>query len=248
VVGEGPAFERIAAELAEKIDRGELRHGDRLPTRPELESKYSVSRFVTANALTLLQQAGYIRSTPGPHGGNFVVRLPRLSLPMYVLEADERALDAFIAAVNDQQHTGRQEIRVETAHPDPQVAAALKLEPEELVTIRRRVRFVDEVPYALADSYFPHSLATGTALADPADIARGGRWVLAELGAAMNHHQDSIEARRPHVHERSTLDIAPGLAVITHQRLSATAEGRPVRLMRSVFPSDRWTLTYEVTS
>jgi GntR family transcriptional regulator len=243
---ETPAYQRIATEWAERIDLGELQDGDRLPTRSELEDRYNVSRQVIRDALALLHQEGYVRSAPGPNGGTYVLRPAMLTLPMYVLEADDRARDAFVGAVEDQGHRASQNIKIETAAPTPDVAKALQLPADALVTVRRRVRYVDDTAYAIADSYFPHNLVAGSPIAEPADIPTGGRHVLRELGLAMTEHRDVISSRRPHRHEMQVLRVAPGLAVIVHDRTSRTEQGLPVRHMRSILPSDRWTVTYEV--
>lgn len=245
---EAPAYQRIATEWAERIDLRELQDGDRLPTRSELEERYGVSRQVIRDALALLHQEGYVRSAPGPNGGTYVLRPHVLTLPMYVLEADDRARDAFIGAVEDQGHRASQDIKIETASPPVDITKALELPADALVTVRRRVRYVAGAPYAIADSYFPHDLVSGSPIAEPADIPTGGRHVLRELGLAMTDHRDVISSRRPHRNEMQVLGLAPGLAVIVHDRTSRTAKGLPVRHMRSILPSDRWTVTYEVTA
>lgn len=241
-----PAYQQIAAEWAERIDSGELAHGDQLPTRSELEERYSVSRQVVRDALSVLHQEGYLTSRPSK--GTFVHRLPVLELPMYVLESNSGAVDAFVDAVQEQGHDPEQTIRVETIAPDPYIQERLQLKPDELALVRRRTRYVNGIPYAIADSFFPHSLVEGSAIANPADITTGGRHVLAELDVPMDGgHTDTIRARRPHQREISELDIAPGLAVTAHNRTSHTAStGRPIRHMTTILPSDRWIVTYEV--
>jgi GntR family transcriptional regulator len=239
-----PAYVRIAAEWAERIDSGALQHGDQLPTRDELAERYGVSKTVIRDALGLLHQDGYLES--GTRRGTRVFRLRRYDLPMYVLEADDRGRDAFEDAVKAQGGRPYQHIKVETVSPEAAVAQALQLEPGELATVRRRVRTIDGTPYCIADSYFPHALVKGTPLENPDNIQRGGRHVLREMGLEMVRHRDSIRSRRPHSREISELGISPGLPVIRHDRLSLAADGRPVRFMSSSFPSDRWLLTYEV--
>lgn len=239
-----PAYVRIAAEWAERIDSGDLKHGDQLPTRDELAERYGVSKTVIRDALGLLHQDGYLESST--RRGTRVFRLRRYELPMYVLEADDRGKDAFEDAVRSQGGNPYQHIRVETVSPEPSVAAALELGPGELATVRRRVRTIDGTPYCIADSYFPHDLVKGTPIENPDNIARGGRHVLREAGFEMVRHSDVIRSRRPHAREISELGISPGLPIIRHDRVSRTAEGKPVRLMSSSFPSDRWQLTYEV--
>lgn len=242
--GGQPAYVRIAAEWAERIDSGALQHGDQLPTREVLAEQYGVSKTVIRDALSLLHQDGYLST--GTRRGTQVFRLRRYELPMYVLEADDRGRDAFEDAVRAQGGKPYQHIRVETVAPEPAVAAALRIEAGALALVRRRVRTIDGVPYCIVDSFFPHALVQGTEIEDPTNISRGGRHVLRELGLEMVRHRDTIRARRPHPREISDLEISPGLPVIRHDRTSSTASGVAIRHMTSSFPSDRWELTYEV--
>jgi GntR family transcriptional regulator len=238
------AYVRIAAEWAEKIDSGELKHGDPIPTREELAEQYGVSKTVIRDALGLLHQDGYLESNT--RRGTSVFRLKRYELPMYVLEADDRGRDAFNDAVEAQDGKPYQHIRIETLVPNPEIKAALQLEDGELALARRRMRTIDGIPYCITDSFFPAALVEGTAIANPADIKRGGRHVLRESGFEMVRHRDSIRSRRPHVREIAELQISAGLPMIRHDRISYAADGRAIRLMASSFPSDRWQLTYEV--
>lgn len=236
-------YQKIASEIAEKIERGQLRDGDRLPTRPELEQEYGVSRQVVQTALNLLHNEGYLQSLSSR--GTYVTRLPRITLPMFALEQEERHVDAFIAIIEQAGRRGRQDIRVENLYPEPAIAAQLRLEPGDQALVRRRVRYVDEIPYALADSYFPYDLVRNSRITDPRDITEGGRHILAKLGHGMAQHEDAIVARRPRRDEIRLLGIAPGCSVIAHNRLSFTKEGQPIRLLATVLPSDRWEITYE---
>lgn len=236
-------YQQIAGDIAEKIENGDLGPNEKLPTRPELEEQYGVSRQVVQNALNLLHHEGYLTSQSSR--GTFVNRPPRITLPMYSFERDERHVDAFVAIVEEAGHRGRQAIRVESIRPTPVIAEQLDIPEGKLALVRRRVRYVDDIPYALADSYFPHDRVTGSRIADPDDIPEGGRHVLAKLGLAMEAHRDAIMARRPTQPEIQLLELAPGCSVIAHNRLSFTAGGHPIRLLASILPSDRWEITYE---
>lgn len=57
-----PPFQRIAAELRRRIEAGELRPGDRLPSTRALAAEHGVALATAAHALTELRQAGVIRS------------------------------------------------------------------------------------------------------------------------------------------------------------------------------------------
>lgn len=61
---EDPPYLRIASELRQRIDAGELRPGDRLPSTRALATEYGVALATAAKALTELSQAGVIRAQP----------------------------------------------------------------------------------------------------------------------------------------------------------------------------------------
>jgi GntR family transcriptional regulator len=148
--------------------------------------------------------------------------------------------------VQEQGRSPRQEIRVEILEAEPTIAARLALVDGALVVVRRRLRFVDDAPCLIADSYYPEAIVRGSAVARPADIKAGARHVLAELGHRWVTHDDEIEGRHPTDEEARLLGIPPGLAVIVHTRTSSNADGVPSRCMLSVFPVDRWRLLYRV--
>jgi GntR family transcriptional regulator, transcriptional repressor for pyruvate dehydrogenase complex len=68
-----PAYEAVAARLREQILGGELSPGDRLPTEPELSTRYGVSRSTVREALRVLSSQNLVETTRGVSGGSFVV-------------------------------------------------------------------------------------------------------------------------------------------------------------------------------
>ncbi|MET8000558.1 UTRA domain-containing protein [Nonomuraea glycinis] len=72
--------------------------------------------------------------------------------------------------------------------PPATVAERLGLDAEkDIVVVRRRVRYVDDAPFQVADSYFPEDLARGTALMQPKDVS-----VLSGLLASIGHAQKRL--------------------------------------------------------
>ena len=65
-----PPYEQIRSQLAEEIDRGALRPGDRLPTVRGLADQLGVAANTVARAYRELEQSGLIQ-TRG-RGGSFV--------------------------------------------------------------------------------------------------------------------------------------------------------------------------------
>lgn len=60
-----PMYQKIADELIEKIEKGDLRAGDRLPTEVELGGAYGVSRITVTHAIRVLQNRNLVYRVKG---------------------------------------------------------------------------------------------------------------------------------------------------------------------------------------
>ena len=88
--------DRLAVRIAEQIDGGTLKPGDRLPTEQQLAGAYGVSRTVVREAVHQLRSQGLVRSRQG--SGVFVTAPPAhraLAFDPKVLES----LDAVVQMV-----------------------------------------------------------------------------------------------------------------------------------------------------
>lgn len=65
-----PLYEQIYEEMLEKIRKGELGVGDRLPSEKELSEQYHVSRITSKKAIEMLAEGGLAIRMPGK--GSFV--------------------------------------------------------------------------------------------------------------------------------------------------------------------------------
>ena len=60
-----PLYEQIQNDLIDKIQAGEYRAGDRIPSEKEIAEQYGVSRITAVKALTELSLNGYIHRVQG---------------------------------------------------------------------------------------------------------------------------------------------------------------------------------------
>ncbi|MEU9131917.1 TetR/AcrR family transcriptional regulator C-terminal domain-containing protein [Kitasatospora sp. NPDC048540] len=70
-----PPYARIAAELRHRIETGELRPGDRVPSTRALTQRWGVAMATATKALAALRQEGLVRGVPGV--GTVVCAVPR---------------------------------------------------------------------------------------------------------------------------------------------------------------------------
>ena len=69
---EGPRYRAVAAELRTRIESGELRTGDPVPSESALTERYGISRGTARHALAELEGAGLVEAVHGK--GRFVRR------------------------------------------------------------------------------------------------------------------------------------------------------------------------------
>jgi DNA-binding FadR family transcriptional regulator len=91
----GNAFEETVERLLSAVKLGLVEPGDRLPPERELAASLEVSRMTLREAIRALQQAGFVCSRRGRHGGTFVLAPSReheVTAAARAASTDEREL------------------------------------------------------------------------------------------------------------------------------------------------------------
>ncbi|QND45044.1 FadR family transcriptional regulator (plasmid) [Rhizobium lusitanum] len=118
--------QQVIDQLRDQIETGKLRTGDQLPTEPQLEATFGVSRTVVREAIADLRAAGLVKPIQGK--GVFVADLaerPGLSLtPVEIKSIPETlellefrmAAEGEAAAIAAYRRTAEQEAAIRTAN------------------------------------------------------------------------------------------------------------------------------------
>jgi DNA-binding GntR family transcriptional regulator len=155
--------------------------------------------------------------------------------------------DAWTAEAQANGKVGSQKLlAVLTEKPELWVEEALQLTAGERVVVRRRLIELDGQPYEIATSYYPASIAEGTALAAPRKMRGGAPTVLAELGHGTASATEDVEARLPTPDEANVLNTDPSDPVLVLTRLARNQDGRPVELSVMTRLGARGRLRYEM--
>jgi GntR family transcriptional regulator len=248
--GNRPQYQLIANDLRQRIDRRELPPGSQVPTEKELANSYGCSRNTVRQALQALAHEGLI-SAGRARAGRSVRRRERFVLTQRV--TDElgstrlRGPDNFADQAHRLGKVPSQVIEVAIVAADPEYAARLEVPVDESLVVRRRMRYLDGALSHLSESYYPLALVKDTLVLDPKEIVPGVTPLLAALGHREVRYVDEIVSRMPDPDEVRSLSIGIGVPVIEHFRTGWSAE-RPVRVTRTVLPSDRHQLRYELPS
>ncbi|WHM30249.1 UTRA domain-containing protein [Streptomyces sp. BPPL-273] len=143
------------------------------------------------------------------------------------------------------QRGGQQLVEVAEVVPPAPVAAALHLSPGEPAIVRRRAISLDGDVIELADSYYPPTIARGTALAEKRKIKGGAPTLLAELGYRAHHATEDLEFRTANAAELEALALPEGASVLSLLRTTTTDDGSPFEVQHMVMKAPR-RLHYEI--
>ncbi|XRQ03892.1 GntR family transcriptional regulator [Actinomadura welshii] len=250
----------IAGDLLRRIESGDLspQNGTtgrrRLPPEKELEAHYRASRNTVRDALSWLQQQGFVVSEQGK--GTFVVHRP--DIVHVTLSAVELGLapgsdsrdwynrDAFIPA---HREVSVSPVKVEIQEGTKVIARYLQTNPGSEFVSRHQELFLDERPWALQTSFYPLEFATSGAsrLLYPRDIPEGAVAYLGEtLGYSEVGFHDEIRSRVPDENEKRFFNLGDSAADVVFEtvRTAYSPGGKAFRLTVTVWPADRTRLHY----
>jgi GntR family transcriptional regulator len=216
-------YAEIAAYYRQRIQDGELRPGDTMPSLRQVCERFGVAQTTANRAFRVLKQEGL---TLPRAGVGTIVAGPisnNISTRVQLHEATGKALGG--------GETSRI-IEVGTTGADELVAPRLDVTPGTPVHVRRRVVSRGGVPVHLSSSYYPaYVIAVTPELTEPVSTG-GSRELAAErLGVAQDHVLEEVTSRLATEAEKATLGLTAGDVVVTQVVRTVTLEdGRVVEV------------------
>jgi len=144
-----PLYYQLKKQLLSLIEEGALKSGDKLPTEKELCEQLNISRPTVRQAFGELSSEGYLHRFKG--NGTFV-SAPKVS---------SRFLNKLESFQDEMQHEGKipntRVLALEKIQAFPKANEVLGLPIDEPLLLLTRLRFADDVPIVLADTYLPYS-------------------------------------------------------------------------------------------
>jgi GntR family transcriptional regulator len=241
----GPLTQQIVTDLRRRILDGEFGEAGKLPSESAVQERYGVSRIVARNAYSALIELGLV--TTQERRGYYVHLIKPIVIQLGGSGgSDLLALDEWESAAVAQGRNPRTEVQVRVLgghDPAPaEVAERLGLGQDDLVVLRDRICFVDDVPFMLRPSYFPEPLARGTVLMG-AGPGAGAPGLLEAAGRPGGKSDDYLRARMASPDEAARLQLPRVTPCIEWMRTSYDGQGAPVSVSQSLLPGDRVALS-----
>ena len=244
---QGTATRQIVDDMRRRIVGGEFGEDGRLPSEADLCKHYGVSRIPVRAAYQELIEGGLVDARE--RQGYFVHLIKPILLRLDGPSPD--AADSEVPSVSSWDIAvladGRQprtevKVRVLGGADDPapaEILERLRLGADDLVVLRDRVCFVDDVPFMLRPSYYPEQAARGTILMRAGEHPAAGGLLAAIGRPAAGVPDDYIRARMPSPEEVDRLRLPRVTPCLDWLRTRFSKDGTPLVVSQSVMPGDR---------
>lgn len=145
-----PLYYQLKQLIKEKIETGELKPGDLLPSERELKDKYEISRPTIRQALKELVHEGLLKREKGR--GTFVAK-PKINYGF---------IQKFTTFYDDMEkqgiHTETKILQMKLKKASKLIARKLDIDIGEKIIFLYRVRYIDKEPIVSVMNYIPYKL------------------------------------------------------------------------------------------
>jgi GntR family transcriptional regulator len=225
-----PLYHQIEVELRNLILSGQLAGGALIPTEPQLQASYGVSRSTIRKAIDELAQAGLIIKRQGV--GTFVAEPGATNF---------KCLASFtVEAIRAGKAPGTQILGVEVSPGKQPGARHLGLADDENVLFVKRLRLLDGKPIFVATAYMPERLVPNL---DPTALEAGGldqslyRLVEARYGVSLCEGEEVTSAVEADAEVSKIFRLKRGTPVVKEACLLRNRTGVPVIYEEAVWGS-----------
>ncbi|GAA3850682.1 GntR family transcriptional regulator [Saccharothrix violaceirubra] len=227
-----PLHRTVAAELRRRIRGGELAVGEAVPSEAQLCREFSASRGPVRQALAALRDEGLISGGQGRRA--------------VVLDAvPAQPFESFLSFTRRAELTGHvpgQRLReIALRRPEPAVAAALEVDPDDVVVQLLRLRLLDGRPAMVERMTYVESV--GRPLLD-ADLDAGSIYaLLIEQGVDLHSARHTFDAVAADALDASLLEVDEGTPLLRERRLTTDSRGVPLEWSDDRYRPDVATVT-----
>lgn len=223
-----PLHAQIYSDLLSKIERGIYQVNDKMPSEPELQEMYDVSRITIRSAMQELEQKGHVKKY---RGIGTIVCEPKQKLNLQQLtsfSADMGGLGGRPGAIL---------LTFEEVIPDKKIASALQSAADETVYYIERKRLRENKIIGLHRAYIRKVDGLQLKKADFAEDTSLYE-LLKERGVHLKHAVELLEAQMPSSELCRTIDISRNQPVFYKERTTYDDKNVPVEYVEIFYRAD----------
>lgn len=234
-----PKYYQLANILRMQIENGNFQPHESIPSERQLEERYNLSRPTIRQSIDLLARQGYLYRV---HGKGTFVSPPKLQKGM--LE-----LTSFSEDMRKRGLTpGHKILEFGYVVPDAKVRRQLEItDPEANVLRIKRLRFGDDIPIGLQDSYLalePEQTITREEMGEGGSIYA----ILQDkYGIYPTEADETLEVTLATLQEAELLQIAEGSPLLLNERTLWSQDRKAIEFVQILYRGDRYKYLLRLT-
>lgn len=216
---------QIRDYIKDKIDSGELKVGDQIPTEKQLCDQFGASRMTVNQAITRLCENGYIQRIPGK--GSFVINV-HISKSK---TAECRSFTEDMKSIGLVAGSKLLEYKVIRGIENPTVAEKLKLGPDDFIHYFVRLRTGNGNPIAISYTYLSAKIIPALDVT----VLEGSFYAyLDKLGLRRKGMEAQFSAVLPTAEQKKLLKIE-NEAIFKNAHITYLADDRPFEYIHTYY-------------
>jgi len=227
-----PRYHQLFAILKQKIDEGEWKRNESIPSERSLELMYNVSRTTIRQTLDLLSDYGYIYREHGR--GTFVApAIMQNSVNELISFSDDMSSRGF--------QPGQRILKIEYIEPSSSVRKKLELDATiNTVLYIERVRLADGIPIAIQYAYVPMKDKDPITELELEQAGSLYKLMESKYNLMAVDADETIEATIAGALEAQLLEIKEGSPLLLVERTSWSQDRLPMEFVRLQYRADRY--------
>ena len=234
-----PQYVRIRESLRERIDQGEFRRGEKLPSEEELSTFYGVSRMTLRQSMSDLVDEGLLYRK---HGIGTFVALQHFA-------RDHSHLQNFFETSRlNGLSVDEKILEMDVIPARFQVAKALGLDEGEQVIHLKTLRIVEGNPVTIHEAYFSHEKFSNFTESNVDTLSKDLLAYYQSCGFKVRRGVQRIDARSAEPEVAQLLEIDECASVLYKERTLYTEEGIPVEFLNCYNRGDLYSVTFNLSA
>jgi len=221
-----PLYQQIKALIMQRLEAGEWKPGELIPSEVELGSRFKVSQGTVRKAIDELAAENLVVRRQGK--GTFVAT-------HHETQAQFRFL-RLMADVDEPQRPENRIIEVKRVRASAEVARQLDVKSGDSVIFIKRVKSFNGVPIILEEIWLPGAIFKGLT-AERLIEYKGPLYGLfeSEFGTRMIRAEERIRAVGADPESAEVLGVPPHTPLLSVERASFTYGDKPVEMRRGLY-------------
>jgi len=227
-----PRYHQLFTILKQKIDDGEWKRNESIPSERSLELMYNVSRTTIRQTLDLLSDYGYIYREHGR--GTFVApAIMQNSVNELISFSDDMSSRGF--------QPGQRILKIQYIEPSGLVRQKLELDTTiNTVLYIERVRLADGIPIGIQYAYVPMKDKDPITEEELEQFGSLYKLMESKYNLMAVDADETIEATTANALEAQLLEIKEGSPLLLIERTSWSQDRLPMEFVKILYRADRY--------